>query len=135
MYYITLMSDTFSTRTVCCKLRVASVVDTALRETQAAFNAAASYCASVAWEHGITNKNTLHHVVYGATRAQFGLGAQLACCARDKAAEAVRASRQHPNATCPTFRSDSSIRYDARTYRLMERDQVSLNTVHGRVVA
>ncbi|HEY0604098.1 MAG TPA: transposase [Herpetosiphonaceae bacterium] len=129
------MSDTFSIRTVCCKLRVASVVDTALRETQAAFNAAASYCATVAWEHGITNKNMLHHVVYGATRAQFGLGAQLACCARDKAAEAVRASRQHPNATCPTFRPDSSIRYDARTYRLMERDQVSLNTVHGRVVA
>ncbi|MDP9312177.1 MAG: transposase, partial [Chloroflexota bacterium] len=49
--------------------------------------------------------------------------------------EAVRASRQHTNATCPTFRLDSSIRYDARTYRLMERDQVSLNTLHGRVVA
>jgi putative transposase len=128
------MSDTFSTRTVCCKLRVDPATDAALRETQAAFNAAASYCASVAWEHGITNKNTLHHVVYGATRAQFGLGAQLACCARDKAAEAVRASRQHPNATCPTFRSDGSIRYDARTYRLLERDQVSLNTVHGRVI-
>lgn len=135
MYHTALMSDTFSTRTVCCKLRVDSVVDTALRETQAAFNAAASYCATVAWEQGITNKNTLHHVVYGATRAQFGLGSQLACCARDKAAEAVRASRQHPNATCPTFRPDSSIRYDARTYRLMERDQVSLNTLHGRVVA
>ena len=135
MCYTTLMSDTFSTRTVCCKLRVDHAVDTALRETQAAFNAAASYCASVAWEQGITNKNTLHHSVYGATRAQFGLGAQLACCARDKAAEAVRASRQHTNATCPTFRPDSSIRYDARTYRLMERDQVSLNTLHGRVVA
>lgn len=76
------MSDIFSTRTVCCKLRVDSAVDTALRETQAAFNAAANYCASVAWEQWITNKNTLHHVVYGATRAQFGLGAQLACCAR-----------------------------------------------------
>lgn len=129
------MSNTFSTRTICCKLRVDSATDITLRETQAAFNAAASYCASVAWEQGITNKNKLHHLVYGATRAQFGLGAQLACCARDKAAEAVRASRQHPNATCPAFRPDSSIRYDARTYRLMERDQVSLNTVQGRVVA
>jgi IS605 OrfB family transposase len=116
-------------------MRVDSAADTALRETQAAFNAAATFCASVAWEQGITNKNTLHHVVYGATRAQFGLGSQLACCARDKAAEAVRASRQHTNATCPTFRPDSSIRYDARTYRLMERDQVSLNTLRGRVVA
>lgn len=131
----TAMSDTFSTRTVCCKLRVDTATDAALRATQAAFNAAANYCASAAWEQGITNKNTLHHIVYGATRAQFGLGAQLACCARDKAAEAVRASRQHKDATCPTFRSDSSIRYDARTYRLMERDQVSLNTLHGRGVA
>ncbi|HEY0735709.1 MAG TPA: transposase [Herpetosiphonaceae bacterium] len=129
------MSDTFSIRTVSCRLRVDPATDTALRETQAAFNAAATYCAQVAWEQGITNKNTLHHIVYGATRAQFELGAQLACCARDKAAEAVRASRQHNNATCPTFRPDSSIRYDARTYRLMERDQVSLNTLHGRVVA
>jgi putative transposase len=129
------MRDTFATRTVCCKLRVDPATDTALRATQAAFNAAASYCASVAWEQGITNKNTLHHIVYGATRAQFGLGAQLACCARDKAAEAVRASRQHANATCPTFRDTSSIRYDARTYRLMERDHVSLNTLSGRVIA
>lgn len=128
------MNEPFSTRTVCCKLHVDLAADAALRETQAAFNAAASYCASVAWEQGITNKNTLHHVVYGATRAQFGLGAQLACCARDKAAEAVRASRQHANATCPAFRAHSSLRYDARTYRLMDREQVSLNTLHGRVV-
>ncbi len=82
VYYTTLVNDIVSTRTVCCKLRLDSATDTALRETQAAFNAAASYCASVAWEQGITNKNTLHHMVYGATRAQFGLGAQLACCAR-----------------------------------------------------
>jgi hypothetical protein len=69
MCYIIFMNDAFSTRTVCSKLRVDSAIDTALRATQAAFNAAASYCASVAWEQGITNKNTLHHVVYGATRA------------------------------------------------------------------
>jgi putative transposase len=127
------MSDNFSTRTVCCKLRVDASSHADLLQTQRAFNAAATYCAQVAWEKGITNKNTLHHEVYGATRAQFGLGAQLACCARDKAAEAVRAARQHANATCPTFDASSSIRYDARTYRLMERDQVSLNTIYGRV--
>jgi hypothetical protein len=37
-----LLSDAFSTRTLCSKLRVASEVDMALRATQAAFNAAAS---------------------------------------------------------------------------------------------
>lgn len=128
------MSEVLSTRTVCCKLRVDSVVDDRLRQTQATFNAAATYCATVAWEQGITNKNTLHHVVYGPTRAQFGLGAQLACCARDKAAEAVRAARANKCASSPSFRDDGSIRYDARTYRLMPLDRVSLNTLSGRVV-
>ena len=36
--------------------------------------------------------------------------------------------------TCPSFRVDGSIRYDARTYRLLPRAQVSLNTLSGRVV-
>jgi len=128
------MSETISTRTICCKLTLDECAQTSLRATQAAFNAAASYCASVAWEQGVTNKNKLHSLVYRETRARFGLGAQLACCARDKAAEAVRAARANNSDTCPTFTADSSIRYDARTYRLMSLDRVSLNTMHGRVV-
>ncbi|MDQ2998072.1 MAG: hypothetical protein M3R61_13595, partial [Chloroflexota bacterium] len=139
------MSDTVSTRTICCKIAFDSAADTALRATQVAFNQAATYCAAVAWEQHVTNKNKLHHLVYGATRANYGLGSQLACCARDKAAEAVRAVRAAPERrarktaeiipkTCPTFRDDSSIRYDVRTYRLMRLDQVSLYTLHGRVI-
>ena len=139
------MIGTLSTRTVCCKLAFDAAADAALRQTQAAFNAAASYCASVAWAQGVTNKNKLHHIVYGPTRVIYGLGAQLACCARDKAAEAVRAVREAPvryasetgqpiPKTCPTFAADSSIRYDARTYRLLSLDRVSLNTLTGRVI-
>jgi len=139
------MSNTVSTRTICCKLALSSADDTALRATQVAFNQAATYCASVAWEQHVTNKNKLHHIVYGTTRATYGLGSQLACCARDKAAEAVRAVRAAPEKkdrktgemipkTCPTFRDDSSIRYDVRTYRLMRLDQVSLYAISGRVV-
>jgi IS605 OrfB family transposase len=139
------MSTLLSTRTVCCKLAVDTVANAALRQTQAAFNAAASYCASVAWEQGVTNKNKLHYLVYAESRVTYGLGAQLACCARDKAAEAVRAVRAAPERrdkktdliipkTCPTFAADSSIRYDARTYRLMSMDRVSLNTLTGRVI-
>jgi IS605 OrfB family transposase len=139
------MSETVSTRTICCKVVLDSTADAALRLTQAAFNQAATYCAGVAWEQRITNKNKLHHLVYGPTRINYGLGSQLACCARDKAAEAVRAVRAAPerrdrdtNAvipkTCPTFRDDGSIRYDVRTYRLMRLDQVSLYTMNGRVV-
>jgi putative transposase len=140
-----LMSDTVSTRTICCQVALDSAADTALRATQAAFNQAASYCASVAWAQGVTNKNKLHHLVYGLTRASYGLGSQLACCARDKAAEAVRAVRAAPErrdrdtdqripTTCPTFRDDSAIRYDVRTYRLMRWDQVSLYATTGRVI-
>src|SRR5262245_55258838 len=121
------MSTLLSIRTVCCKLAVDAPADAALRQTQAAFNAAASYCATVAWEQDVTNKNKLHHLVYGPTRLTYGLGAQLACCARDKAAEAVRAARSNGHEICPTFGLASSIRYDARTYRLMSMDRVSLN--------
>ena len=134
LWYTLFMSTPLSTRTVCCKLAVDAAADTALRQTQAAFNAAASYCATVAWEQGVTNKNKLHYLVYGESRVTYGLGAQLACCARDKAAEAVRAARSNGHTTCPTFAADSSIRYDARTYRLMSLDRVSLNTLTGRVI-
>jgi putative transposase len=139
------MSTPLSTRTVCCKLAVDTAADAALRQTQAAFNSAASYCATVAWQQGVTNKNKLHFLVYAHSRVTYGLGAQLACCARDKAAEAVRAvraerERQDPASgqtipkTCPTFAADSSIRYDARSYRLLSLDRVSLNTISGRIV-
>ncbi len=128
------MTPTFSTRTICCTLSLDAAAIAAMRATAEAFNAAATYCASVAWEQRITNKNNLHHLVSGPTRVTYGLGAQLACCARDKAAEAVRAARANGSATCPAFRPDGSIRSDARTYRLMSLDRVSLNTLTGRVI-
>jgi IS605 OrfB family transposase len=62
-----------------------------LEETQHRFNDAATWVAAVCWEEHITNTNTAHHRVYGPTRARFGLGAQLAVCARAKAMEAIKA--------------------------------------------
>jgi IS605 OrfB family transposase len=121
------------TRTVCCKLDVDGH-DAALAATQRAFNAAATWVARVCWDEGITNTNTAHHRVYGETRADYGLGAQLAVCARAKAVEAIKAVKAKRRETCPTFGPRGSIRYDARTHRLMSRDRVSLNTLEGRVV-
>jgi IS605 OrfB family transposase len=90
--------------------------------------------ARVCWEEGITNPTTAHHRVYGETREHFGLGAQLAICARAKAVEAIKAVKARKQDTCPTFGSRGGIRYDARTYRLLSLDQVSLNTLGGRIV-
>ena len=128
------MHETVSLRMICCKVVLDRTADTTLRQTQTMFNRAATYCASVAWEQDVTNKNKLHRLVYGPTRTTYGLGAQLACCARDKAAEAVRRARQDAKAECPSFRDTGSIRYDARTYRLIGLDRVSLNTLSGRVI-
>ncbi|HEY6405995.1 MAG TPA: transposase, partial [Ktedonobacteraceae bacterium] len=105
-----------------------------MQETQKHFNEAASWIASICWKEGITNTNTAHHRVYGETRSRFGLGAQLAVCARAKAVEANKATKAKKSETCPPFGPRGSVRYDARTFRLMSLDRVSLNTLQGRVV-
>jgi putative transposase len=120
-------------RTICCKLDVGGH-DAILTETQRAFNVAATWVARVCWDEGITNTNTAHHRVYGETRERFGLGAQLAVCARAKAVEAIKSVKAKKRETCPAFGPRGSVRYDARTYRLMSLDRVSLNTLDGRMV-
>jgi IS605 OrfB family transposase len=121
------------TRTICVKVDVDGH-DAALAATQRAFNVAATWVGRVYWDEGITNTNTAHHRVYGQTRADYGLGAQLAVCARAKAVEAIKAVKAKKRETYPTFGPRGSIRYDARTYRLMNLDRVSLNTLEGRIV-
>src|SRR5258707_3789060 len=126
------MNKTFI-RTICIKLDVDGH-EASLAATQRAFNAAASWVAQVCWDEGITNTNTAHHRVYGQTRTRFGLGAQLAVCARAKAVEAIKAVQTKHRQTCPQFGPRGSVRYDARTYRLLSLDRVSLNTLDGRIV-
>lgn len=120
-------------RTVSIKLDIGDHEAT-LQETQRAFNAAASWIAAMCWDEHITNTNTAHHRVYGETRTRFGLGSQLAVCARAKAIEAIKATKARNRKTCPVFGPRGSVRYDARTYRLMSLDRVSLNTMQGRVI-
>jgi hypothetical protein len=120
-------------RTICIKLDVDGHKAT-LAATQRAFNDAATWISLMCWREGITNTNTAHHRVYGETRTRFGLGAQLAVCARAKAMEAIKGVKAAGKNTCPLFGPRGSIRYDARTYRLMSLDRVSLNTLAGRVI-
>ncbi len=125
--------DKTLTRTISIKLDVDGH-EAILTATHCAFNTAASWIAAVCWEEGITNTTTAHHRVYGETRARFGLGAQLAVCARAKAVEAIKSVKAKHRETCPKFGPRGSVRYDARTYRLMRLDRVSLNTLEGRIV-
>jgi len=60
---------------MCCKVVIHPDDLPLLTATQIAFNAAASWCGTIAWEQGITNKNTLHFHVYRETRARFITGA------------------------------------------------------------
>jgi putative transposase len=101
-----------------------------------AANVAATWIVRVCWDEGITSTNTAHHRVYGETRARFGLGAQLAVCARAKAVEAIKAvkAQRREEGACPQFGPRGSVRYDARTYRLTSLDRVSLNTQEGHVI-
>jgi IS605 OrfB family transposase len=121
------------TRTFCIKLDVDGH-EASLAAAQRAFNAAASWVAEVCWAEHITNTNTAHHRVYGETRERFRLGAQLAICARAKAVEAIKAMKAKRRQTCPKFGPRGSVRYDARTYRLVSLNRVSLNTLEGRVL-
>jgi IS605 OrfB family transposase len=121
------------TRTICCKLAVDDQDLTTLAATARAFNAAATWVAQVCWDEGITNTNTAHHRVYGQVRTQFGLGAQLAICARMKAVEAIKSVKAKRRDTCPRFGSSGSVRYDARSYTRMGQERVSLNIVEGRI--
>ncbi len=120
-------------RTVSIKLDIGNY-EAVLQATQKQFNAAASWIAALCWEEGITNTNTAHHRVYRETRSRFGLGSQLAVCARAKAVEAIKSTQSKQSETCPQFGPRGSVRYDARTYRLMSLDRVSLNTLHGRII-
>jgi len=90
--------------------------------------------ARVCWDAGITTTHPAHHRVYARTRVAFGMGAQLAGCARAMAVEASTAVTAKKRDPCPTFGPRGSMRYDARIYRLMSLDRVPLNTREGRVV-
>jgi hypothetical protein len=90
------------TRTICCKLDVEGHAAT-VAATQRAFNAVATWVAQVCWDERTTNPTTAHHRVYGETRLTYGLGAQLAVCARAKAVEAITAVNAKKRETCPTF--------------------------------
>jgi putative transposase len=113
------MNETL-TRTVCIKLDVAGN-EAVLAETQHRFNEAASWVASLCWEERITNTNTAHHRVYGESRLRFGLGAQLAICARAKAMEAIKAVKARDAEKLARWRKTNARRSKKRAHYVAHR--------------
>lgn len=119
------------TRTVTCKVEVDPTTDVLLHQTMAAFNAAASFCARVAWEQNIYDSIVLHKKTYKQTRNRFRLSAQLTAAARNKALAAVRGARKRKG-SLPVFKPAGGLKYDSRSYTIRNQTEVSLSTMTGR---
>ena len=102
----------------------------ALRETMHAFNAAANAVAAVAFEAQSANTFALQKVVYGSLRVTYQLPAQLAIRCIGKACEAYTRDKSIQ----PSFRPEGALIYDPRVMTFKGLHQVSLLTLHGRVL-
>ncbi len=111
-----------------------TLLDT-LQQHAACFNAVALY----GWEHSEKNGVELHKATYYPLRAEYPtLPAQLVCCSRVLATEAIKSAltlkRKGRKVSCPHSELPP-IRYDARSYRVLpDRSAVSLSTTGGRVL-
>jgi putative transposase len=101
-----------------------------LRDTMAAFNAAASYAAKVGFEAKVYGQPGIHKRCYYELRQRFGLSAQMAVRAIAKAVEVFK--RDHTR--CPVFRPGGAITYDDRILGWKGLDKVSLWTLNGREI-
>jgi IS605 OrfB family transposase len=104
-----------------------------MRLSTLCFNAVAAY----GWQHEQRNGVALHKATYYPLRAEHPtLPSQLVVAARTKANEALKSAltrrKQGRKASCPAG-TMVPIRYDVRSYRLIEQT-ASLATVSGRQV-
>lgn len=117
-------------QTMLLKLAPTSEQSTALMDTMHAFNDACNSIAQVAFDEKLTNKFELQKLVYGETRAHFGLSSQLTIRAISKVVEASKRDKK----VLPTFRREGAMTFDPRVMSFKSLSTVSLLTVHGRVL-
>lgn len=101
-----------------------------LLDTMRAFNAAASYTATVAFTDRVFNQKSIHKRCYRELRERFGLSAQMAVRAIGKAVEVFKRDRS----VCPVFRDTGAMIYDERIMGWKGPDHVSLLTLEGREI-
>lgn len=115
-------------RTVVCKLTPSPEQREALEETLERFALACNYVVTVAWREHTASKFKLQRFCYRNIRETFGLSANLAVRAIARVAGACRRDRARQHTFRPT-----SVDYDARIFRLVGQEAVSLTTTRGRL--
>jgi putative transposase len=100
-----------------------------LKATLERANAACNAVSDYAWGHKAFGQYDLHHALYQAIRADFGLSAQLAVRCISKVADAYKLDRNAQR----YFKEHGSIAYDSRilSYRT-DRQTASIWTLVGR---
>jgi putative transposase len=121
-----------STVTLKVKLTVKTDDKTALDITRAAYFKCLNETSKVAFESGVINAVTLHHLTYQTMRELTGLPANLVCSARTIVAEAykreAKPKKQH------TWKESAGVRFDERTLTLRLDEQIAtLTTKCGRI--
>ena len=101
-----------------------AIIDTFIR-----FNEACNFVSRIAFERRLYNKVFLQRIVYMDIREKFGLAAQLAIRVIAKVVETYKADKEHFH----ELRDFGSIIYDQRILSFKGMDQVSINTIHGRM--
>jgi len=124
-------------RTVGLRLKPTSEQRAVLLETMRVATVCFKAVAAYGWTHEQRNSVELHKATYYSLRAEHPtLPSQLVISARMRAAEAITSAltrkKQGRRTSCPTG-TMVPIRYDARSYRLVE-GAASLASIHGRQV-
>lgn len=121
-------------RTVAIRLLPSGVQAESLRTLQSTFAAACAAVSEAAFQARESNRVRLHHLAYYAVRAAYpALGAQLVCNAVAAVAQSLKAHRANGRDwQLVRFRRVGSVHLDARTYRLLDGETVSIFTMGGR---
>ena len=94
----------------------------------ARFNAACNALSRIAWGTQTFRAFDLHKLTYHATRADFGLPAQLTVRAIAKVCDTYKADRSQLH----TFGPRGAVVYDARCFKMKGVSSASLTTTQGR---
>ena len=101
----------------------------AIIDTFVQSNGACNYVSRIAFEKKLYNKVLLQRIVYRKIREKYGLASQLAVRVIAKVVETYKADKT----VFHEFSDYGSIVYDQRVLSFKGMDEVSINTVRGRI--